>query len=64
MHSEGHLVVTSSRAAEIPVGALIRALPIHNCPAVALYAEALVVRQGRVTGGVWKIAARDRRITV
>lgn len=64
MQSEEHLVVTTSRASEFPVGSLIRALPVHICPTVALYAEACIVRDGRVTGEAWKVAARDRRITV
>lgn len=64
MHSEEHLVVTSPRAAEFPVGTLVRALPVHICPTVALHAEAQVVRDGRVTGEAWRVAARDRRISI
>lgn len=64
MHSEEHLVVEWNQAAQVPVGALIRALPIHICPTVALFSEAQVVRGGQVTGEVWKVAARDRKITL
>lgn len=64
MHSEEHLVVECAEASEFMVGALIRALPVHICPTVALHAEAHVVRQGRVTGEVWKVAARDRKLTI
>jgi len=64
MQSEEHLVVTTPRADEFPVGAMVLALPIHVCPTVALHMEAAIVREGNVSGEAWKVAARDRRITV
>jgi D-serine deaminase-like pyridoxal phosphate-dependent protein len=64
MQSEEHLVLALPEAAELPVGLPVAAVPIHICPTVALHAEAVVVRQGRATGEIWEIRARNRRITV
>ncbi len=61
MHSEEHLVLATSRAAEFPPGTVLIGIPRHICPTVALYDEAVVVEQGRATG-VWPVAARARRL--
>jgi D-threonine aldolase len=63
MHSEEHLVIRSSRAAEYAVGDVLFGIPRHICPTVALYAEAVVIRSGRAVER-WKVAARDRRLTI
>jgi len=63
VHSEEHLVVETPRAAEFPVGTVVYALPRHVCPTVALHEEAVVVREGRATDR-WRVAARQRRISV
>jgi len=64
MQSEEHLVLALPEASELSVGLPVAAIPIHICPTVALHAEAFVVRQGRATGEIWEIQARNRRITV
>ncbi len=63
IHSEEHLVISTARAEEFAVGDALFGIPRHICPTVALYAEAVVVRDGRA-GERWKITARDRRLTV
>ncbi len=62
-HSEEHLVIETERAGEFGVGDVLYGIPRHICPTVALYAEAIVVRNQRAVDR-WKIAARDRRITI
>jgi len=63
MHSEEHLVVETARAAEFHVGDVLYGVPRHVCPTVALHAEAVVIRNGRAEER-WKIAARDRKLSV
>jgi len=62
-HSEEHLVVETSRAGDYQVGDALYGIPWHICPTVALHAEAIVVRNGRAESR-WKVAARERRLTV
>ena len=62
-HSEEHLVVETSKSDEFQLGACLYGLPWHICPTVALYSEAQVVEGGRVSG-VWKVTARERRLTI
>ncbi|MCG2462755.1 D-TA family PLP-dependent enzyme [Flavobacteriaceae bacterium F89] len=56
--SEEHLVVRCKNADNFKVGDVFYAIPIHICPTVSKYPEALTVVDGRVTGA-WKVAARD-----
>ena len=63
MHSEEHLVIETSRAAEYRVADVLYGVPRHVCPTVALHAEAMVVRNGIATDR-WKVAARDRKLSV
>lgn len=63
VHSEEHLTVESSRAADFSVGDVMYGVPYHICPTVALHREAVVVEQGRVIGR-WPVAARDRCLTI
>jgi D-threonine aldolase len=63
LHSEEHLVVETDRAHEFAVGDVLYGVPRHVCPTVALHAEAVIIQNGAATGR-WKIAARDRRLTV
>jgi D-serine deaminase-like pyridoxal phosphate-dependent protein len=63
MHSEEHLVIETGRACEFQVGDVIYGIPRHVCPTVALHAEAVVIRNGRAEAR-WKIAARDRKLSV
>jgi len=62
-HSEEHLVVRTPRASQFAVGDFLLGVPWHVCPTLALYAEALVISQGRVTG-TWPIDARARKLTI
>ncbi len=62
-HSEEHLVVETPRAGEFKVGDALYGIPRHICPTVALHSEAVVVRAGRAVER-WKIAARERRLTI
>jgi len=63
MHSEEHLVVETARADDWKVGDMTYAFPRHICPSCALYSEAVTV-EGGLASGVWKVAARERKITV
>lgn len=63
MHSEEHLAVETPQAGEFPVGSVFYGVPWHICPTVALHSHAFVVRDGRVEG-TWKVAGRERVITV
>jgi D-serine deaminase-like pyridoxal phosphate-dependent protein len=62
-HSEEHLVLETDRAGDFPVGSALYGLPWHVCPTVALYNDAVVVRQGRADGR-WQVTARARTLTV
>lgn len=52
--SEEHLVVRTSQADQLQVGQILRVIPSHICPTVALHANVLVVEQGAVAG-LWPI---------
>jgi D-serine deaminase-like pyridoxal phosphate-dependent protein len=56
--SEEHLVLKTDVAAALPVGTVFYAIPMHICPTVIKYPEALTVIEGSVQGK-WKVAARD-----
>lgn len=62
VHSEEHLVLETARAAEIPVGTVLFAVPMHICPTVALHDRVQVVREDRVVDE-WPVVARARRLT-
>lgn len=62
-HSEEHLVVETSRVNDFAVGDVLYGVPRHICPTVALHADAIVIRNGVATER-WKVASRDRRLTV
>jgi len=61
--SEEHMVVKSSTANAFRPGDVLYGVPIHICPTVALYERAWVVEDGAVTKE-WKVAARNRYITI
>lgn len=63
LQSEEHLVIETAQADSIPVGAALLGIPWHICPTVALYAEAVVIRDHRATER-WSILARARKLTV
>lgn len=58
--SEEHLVIKTAQAPRIAIGQPFLAVPRHVCPTVALHALATVVREGRLSGETWRVAARDR----
>lgn len=74
-HSEEHLNVAFTKdtkisepsrqaahcKAPLKVGDLLYGLPFHICPTVALYDEAVVIKEGKVSAG-WHIEARKRKI--
>jgi D-serine deaminase-like pyridoxal phosphate-dependent protein len=62
MHSEEHLVLETDLAPKLKVGDALYGIPSHICPTVALYSEAVVVRDGQ-TAETWPIT-RERRLTV
>lgn len=62
-HSEEHLVIETARAGEFGVGACLYGIPWHICPTVALHSEAVVIKNGRAETQ-WRIAARDRKLTI
>ncbi len=61
--SEEHLVVETSRADEFEVGDAFYGIPMHICPTVAKYENLLTVKDGKVSG-LWKVAARNQKITI
>jgi D-serine deaminase-like pyridoxal phosphate-dependent protein len=62
-HSEEHLVIETARADGFAIGDCLYGVPRHVCPTVALYSEAMVIRDGRFSER-WRITARERRITI
>jgi D-serine deaminase-like pyridoxal phosphate-dependent protein len=63
VHSEEHYTVETAHADRYKPGDVVYALPGHVCPTVALHREALVAEGGKVVGA-WRIAARDRKISI
>lgn len=61
--SEEHLVVKSTNANDYEVGDAFYAIPMHICPTVAKYEELQTVINGRLSG-VWKVAARNQKISI
>ncbi len=62
-HSEEHFFFESPNAAAFEIGTLLVGLPWHICPTVALYESAITVASGKING-VWRITARDRRLSI
>ena len=60
-HSEEHLVLETSSADTIPVGATFLAFPRHVCPTIALHDYVTVIRDDRVTDELWPVTARGRQ---
>ena len=63
MQNEEHLVIETPLAAEIQVGDAFYGIPRHICPTVALHSQAVVIRDGKAVER-WKVAGRDRQITI
>jgi D-threonine aldolase len=62
-HSEEHLVLETTRAAEFAVGAPLYGMPWHICPTVALHNDAVVIRNARADGR-WQVVGRARKLTI
>ena len=62
-HNEEHLVIEPDDPGRYRPGDVVYGVPIHICPTVARYETASVIEGGRCTGE-WRIAARNRRITI
>jgi D-serine deaminase-like pyridoxal phosphate-dependent protein len=63
VHSEEHLVVETGRAGDFEIGDCLYGMPRHICPTVALHAEATVIEKGKIAGS-WKVAARNRKLSI
>jgi D-serine deaminase-like pyridoxal phosphate-dependent protein len=50
-------------AKKFAVGDCLYGIPWHICPTVALHSEVFVVRNARAAER-WKVAARDRALTI
>jgi D-threonine aldolase len=61
--SEEHLVMESAAPHHYKVGDVLYGMPYHVCPTCALYDSAFVIEEGNVTDS-WKIAARDRKLSI
>ena len=62
-HSEEHLVLQTTRAADYQVGDVLYGIPRHICPTMALHSDVWAVRDGAAAES-WPVVARARRITV
>jgi len=62
-HSEEHLVIETPQAGQFSVGDALYGFPRHICPTVALHSEAVVIRGGQAVER-WKVAGRERRLTI
>jgi D-serine deaminase-like pyridoxal phosphate-dependent protein len=61
--SEEHLVVKVVDSSVYQPGDVLYGVPVHICPTVALYEQAVVVENNSATT-TWKVVARDRKLTV
>ena len=62
-HSEEHMVWRTDGKQDFEVGDVLYGVPHHICPTVALYDEAAVCHENRITDA-WPILARKRKITI
>lgn len=62
-HSEEHIVVEDPAGNSWKPGDVLYGLPVHVCPTLALYENAVIVENG-VAVTTWEVTARDRRITI
>jgi D-serine deaminase-like pyridoxal phosphate-dependent protein len=63
IHNEEHFVVETPAAGRFAPGDAVYAVPTHICPTCVLHQHAYVVEGGKVVEK-WKIAARDRVLTI
>lgn len=62
-HSEEHLVLQVPDSAVYKPGDVLFGIPVHICPTVALYDNAVVIENNKATT-TWKVVARNRIITI
>ncbi len=63
LQNEEHLVIETREAGRFQPGDELLAIPRHICPTCALHQQVYVVSGGRMVG-TWKVAARDRVLTI
>jgi D-threonine aldolase len=56
-------VIETCEASRFQPGDELLAMPRHICPTCALHQQVYVVSGGRVVG-MWRVAARDRQLTI
>ncbi len=61
--SEEHFVLECENSDDYAIGTVCYALPVHICPTVAKYENLQVVSEGQIID-IWKVAARNQRITI
>lgn len=59
MHSEEHMVISTSEAQRWSIGDLVFAMPYHICPGMALHDKVMVIEKGTYNA-FWPLPARDR----
>lgn len=59
---EEHLVIEVPNGADFPIGAVLYGVPMHICPTVALYQEAVAIDGDGQIIDRWPIVARNRRL--
>lgn len=62
-HSEEHLMIKVKNWEQLSVGDVLYGVPFHVCPSVALHEEGHVIRKNEWVES-WKVAARNRKISV
>jgi D-serine deaminase-like pyridoxal phosphate-dependent protein len=63
LQNEEHLVLETSQADRFQPGDELFAIPRHVCPTSAMHKDVYVVSAGKLIGN-WKVAARDRVLTI
>lgn len=61
--SEEHLVMNLPSTSQWKVGDVLYGVPVHICPTVALYDNAVIVEDNEVIDN-WKVIARTRKINI
>ena len=59
MHSEEHIVISTSEAQQWKIGDLVFAMPYHICPSMALHDKTMAIAKGRYKA-CWPLPARNR----
>lgn len=63
LHNEEHMVIETPMAENCILGQELLAVPKHVCPTSALHREVYILSQKQIVG-TWKVAARDRQLTI